>query len=745
MQRVKILKKLEYEIMKKRIITFVLLAAVSAFGAVSCQKTYQMVAPPSVSEQDESLDDEDFWGDKSKKIFVTPYGDGEMDGSSWEDAADADSFIALLSDQTDLSSTDIYVAEGVYYMSVGTVFGPSVRKDIRSVNGGYSISSTGTDISVRDTGLYETVFSGDLNRSGSADEGDCGLLSVYGGHSSFNGITFRHGYVSEQTASAKKSGAGVYVSGSPDTWAEFISCKFEGCVSAATTTSYSGGPAFHIVSGQARLKDCELRGCSGVSRGGAIRCAGTSAVLFLDRCAVHSNAVSTDWGAGLQISDGTACINNSTFCSNNTGNAGNGGEVNGGGAMLILNSTAISDDNTAAVRCESNADKASFIANSLCLNINGAPGFLLNGNSKVAVSGGHNIFNKVTGSLTVAASDLIYGGELSDFGSLEGGVYLWDASKASVSAYATASEIEGYAKNFSPAICPGIGEVFASWCGGFAVDQRGSARNPSKLLPGAYDPKLEGEAASAIRFSASVSPLGDDAVSGKIPDEFGFALANSSGSWSYVKKIVRNGEEYCASDGEMMLWDLSGAASLVVAYAPYSEMVDGVVKVSCPENQSSRTNLEAADFLFCAGTVNPATDLVDGKVSLDFAHLNTRLRVQLTVDGAAADREKITSLSVGGLKNCGECLAGDGLPAVSAVGTAVSMFPFNGESGYELITVPQKVAAGSFSVKITYDRRQYVWTSASEVSLEAGKTAEVSVNLVTTKSGAACEDSIIIR
>lgn len=715
-------------------ICLVTAAASIVLGAASCQKTYKMVAPPSVSEQDESLDDEDFWGDKSKKIFVTPYGDGEMDGSSWEDAADADFLVSALSDNTDLSSSEIYVAEGTYYMSGGSVFGPTVNKNIRSVKGGYSITSSGTDLTQRDTKAHPTVFSGDLDKDGRAGDGDCGLLSIYGGHSSFDGITFRYGHISEKTASAKKSGAGIYVDGGADTWAEFISCKFEGCTSDATTTSYAGGAAVYVVSGQARLRDCELSGCSGKSRGGAIRCNDDRAVVFLDRCSVHGNSVASEWGTGLQLSSGTACVNNSTLCSNSCGNKASGGEFNGGGAMLILNSAIISDDNTAGVRCESGTDKGSFIANSICLNLNGAPGFLLNGSNKLAVSGGHNIFSSISGDLQKAASDVICSSGLAALGSLDGnGVYVWDDTKVTVGVYATAAEIEGYAKQFSPAVCAGIGEVFAQWCGGFDVDQRGSARNPEKMLPGAYDPHLEGSSPAAVRFSLSVAPRSGEGLASAAPDALGFILTNPSGGYSYNKKIVRDGDGYKTSDGEIMLWDGKGTPVSVAAYAPYSEAADGVISISCPASQSTAENLDAADFLLCKETVDPTKDLVDGRIPLTLKHINTRITVKLTADGAEADRSKVTAVSVAGLKTSGECRIGDDSPAVTATGTATSVTTFSGDSGYELITVPQEVGAGLFSVRITYDKRQYVWTSDSEVSLGSGKTAEVAVNLAVTK------------
>ena len=713
---------------------FMTLAVISLLGAGSCQKTYQMVPPPSASSGDDDLGDEDFGGKKETAIFVTPFGEGEMNGSSWDNAIDADSFLSLLSDPTDLSKAKIYLSEGYYYMSSGSVFGPEIRKIIGAVMGGYSIMSKGTDVTARDVVNHATVFSGDVNKNNRADEGDCGLLCVYGGTSSFDGIIFRNGYINEMTASSQKSGAGVYVDGDADTWVEFVNCRFEDCVSAASTPSYTGGAAVYVKAGQARLKACELTGCSGASRGGALRCNNDKAILFLDKCSVHGNSVKYDWGSGLQLSSGTICVNNSTFCSNVVGWQGSGGTVNGGGAMLVLNSTIISDDTTAGIRCESDSRNASFFANNISLNTNGAPGFLLNGSGRVAVSGGHNIFNKVAGELQSATTDVTYDTDLKNFGSLEDGAYVWNNAKVSLATYATAAEIDGYAREFSPVICPvaEIGKVFAEWCDGFAVDGRGKARNPEKLLPGAYDPCLEGVAAKALRFSVSAVPFGGNSISS--PDSFGFILTNPKGIYSYNKKIVLIGNEYLADDGETMLWDGKGTTVTVTAYAPYAEAVDGVVPVSCPSNQATAAELTAADFVLWKGSVNPSTDLAGGKIQLNLGHLNARLIVKVTLNGVPVETSKIASLSVSGLKTEGKCNLGADDPKVVADGAPVNMFPNVGESSYELITVPQTVSTGSLSVKATFNKRQYVWASQSDVTLAPGKTSELTINISTTKS-----------
>ena len=174
-------------------------------------------------------------------------------------------------------------------------------------------------------------------------------------------------------------------------------------------------------------------------------------------------------------------------------------------------------------------------------------------------------------------------------------------------------------------------------------------------------------------------------------------------------------------------------------------MVDGSVAVSCPSNQATAAELGAADFVLWKGSVNPSPDLSDGKIQLRLGHLNTRLIVKLTLDGAPVVTSKIASLSVGGLKAEGKCDLSADSPVVVAGGASVNMFPNVGESSYELITVPQTVSAGSLSVKATYNKRQYVWASASDVTLAPGKTAELTINISTTKSASSGLMSITIK
>ena len=72
------------------------------------------------------------------------------------------------------------------------------------------------------------------------------------------------------------------------------------------------------------------------------------------------------------------------------------------------------------------------------------------------------------------------------------------------------------------------------------------------------------------------------------------------------------------------------------------------------------------------------------------------------------------------------------------------MVPYVKTDVFELVTVPQILQQGAFSVKVTYKRQQYEWVSSSDFTLEGGKTYSLTVNLVTTKSSSDTEMTITI-
>ena len=460
--------------MKNRlfIISKICMLAFMILLAQGCQEDYEMIDPPMMTDYDDDLDEEVIMQKGLESYFVTQFGEGEMDGSSWEQALDAAGFRKLLSGSIDLSKSTIYMSQGKYIMSEESGLGVIVRKDVKAIKGGYSQFSEGTDVSARDIDAYVTVISGDVNGNKQADAGDCGLLLVKKGHIAIEGVTFQYGYVSEADASATECGSGIYVSGSAsDTSIELTDCVIRDCKSGVTTSAKQGGPAVFVLSGQVRSK---------------------TAVVFMNGCLLKGNSHNGSWGNGIQMSEGHICINNTTLIEN----MGTGAALNGGGSILLTNNTIIgnANDSHGAVRCETGVGGDTKFINNLLISENpSAPSFNLNGSNFEAFSKGYNVYQRVTG-ITMSASDTAYPNQVN--GALnEEGVYVWDLNQiGSVKGYATRQAVIEVAKSFNPVASPitNLGEAFVEWIGedAFGIDQRGVTRNANKMQAGAYDAVL---------------------------------------------------------------------------------------------------------------------------------------------------------------------------------------------------------------------------------------------------------------
>lgn len=69
--------------------------------AQGCQEDYEMIDPPMMTDYDDDLDEEVIMQEGLESYFVTQFGEGDMDGSSWEQALDVAGFRKLLSGSVD--------------------------------------------------------------------------------------------------------------------------------------------------------------------------------------------------------------------------------------------------------------------------------------------------------------------------------------------------------------------------------------------------------------------------------------------------------------------------------------------------------------------------------------------------------------------------------------------------------------------------------------------------------------------
>lgn len=489
--------------MKKKISTYVvcaLMAAAAVMAMVSCQKKYEMIPPPVINGNNEFDDEEDV----KSVYFVSQFGGGEYDGTSWENSLDEAGLRDLLTNSTDLGNSTIYVSEGEYLMSDQPGAGISVKKDIMAVVGGFSMFSAGTDISVRDPEKYRTVFSGDVNHNKIADEGDCYLMGIYSGRILFDGIVFSGGYVDARTAEAglvngnqtPSSGISLFGTDPSSVVLDMVDCTVSGCdASGLSNSTYAGGAALRIMNGTTRLKNVVLEKNISNNRGGAVRLCNFNSVCYMDGCSVVDNVQPGTWGVGIQASQGHLCMNNSTLMDNMNGS---GAVINGNASFLLVNSTVILDSSTGtnagAFRTESQTGLYTYLINNVIICENGSsPSIYVNRDNPQIKSYGYNVH---TGEMVTAGSTML---NQTDMQMSVNGVrngYLWEWDASALGGYATFDQVYECVSSFNPEYScpvPELGKDFLSWMGeaSLGMDARGEARNSGKLQPGAYDVNLK--------------------------------------------------------------------------------------------------------------------------------------------------------------------------------------------------------------------------------------------------------------
>ena len=411
--------------------------------------------------------------------------DGTGDGSSWDDAMSPSTFLAKLKGGFD-PGADIYLAAGTYLV------GSSVTECLTfttgvCLHGGYAPDSKGVNTNISYPSDYETVFSGDLNGNGKADEGDMRLADVTTTIPvTFKGITFRGGYISS-TVRGERSGITVTNGGSVNM--EY--CKIENCNNTVASPSHqAGGSAIYISYGDVRMSKCIVRNNMADNRGGAIRLMkseGHTSHLYMDDCLITGNKVSGPFGGAIQVS-GTDCpvvMNNCTVANNSAASGGAG--INSPSPITLANCTFA--DNLCTVdgreghemRIESNG--LVHIINSIFVEHDGkssasSPSICVNGGSFAVVSDGYCYYSYAKGKFTSDKTDVkgigyqqLFGnGVLADNDGYPQTIALANSALKTTPLSAVQSFAVKYGVPFQ-----------------VSLDQRGMSRGSSLISPGAFE------------------------------------------------------------------------------------------------------------------------------------------------------------------------------------------------------------------------------------------------------------------
>lgn len=319
----------------------------------------------------------------AKDYYVSVDGSGEKNGFSWENA------IAF----TDMcGKINEYKDGDVFYFQGGTYYVPA---KMPTVSKGYSFigATTGTP----------TVFSGDVNGDGVANEGDASSLlfiqlATKNGDNSkhfvLKNITFTGAYVNQTKTSALR----VDNSG----WVDVQNCIFDKNISVYSKDNNYGGPACLLERSTVNFTDCKFINNESKGRGGAIKLTSDDkpkGYTTLNRCLVSGNTASS-LGSAIFFNHGQELnIINSVITENESGTEGEIGAIFSIGAedkiarrITIINSTIAGNIGGAQVLGRNNADIR--IANSIIVGDGTTPAVSLQEKPKQFLSAGYNIIGK---------------------------------------------------------------------------------------------------------------------------------------------------------------------------------------------------------------------------------------------------------------------------------------------------------------------------------------------------------------
>lgn len=212
---------------------------------------------------------------------------------------------------------------------------------------------------------------------------------------------------------------------------------------------------------------------------------------------------------------------------------------------------------------------------------------------------------------------------------------------------------------------------------------------------------------------------------------------NSDGEWKYYEED--------RITPLTMLWQNSTQLVTVTALCRNKSLTqaqfDGDFMHSIENDQSDENSLESSDFLYMPSTeINPAADLVGGKLPLIFKHLlskvdiTVKLGTEFNTTLGSTTSNPITDLKVNGTirlvkwnasTNSAFDFTGQSSESITAYHDAAGYIAGDGAESnavakYECILVPQTVNANNFTVSFNINDKPYRWVSSAAVTLVNG-------------------------
>lgn len=194
---------------------------------------------------------------------------------------------------------------------------------------------------------------------------------------------------------------------------------------------------------------------------------------------------------------------------------------------------------------------------------------------------------------------------------------------------------------------------------------------------------------------------------------------NENGSWVAYESDAENATQ------KQMLWEGSEGVNVTVTAATFSLSTTPSYSLSASADQSSDANLKTSDHLYYySNAVEPS----ESGISIPFDHIMSKLEISLTLrDEFEGLDNPITSVMLSGTSlgatyspNAATKWSGHSTAADDEVIKTCPPVAYDKDTRtatYEVILLPQTVAANTFRVTIFIGDKSYEWTSSSEVTL----------------------------
>ena len=212
--------------------------------------------------------------------------------------------------------------------------------------------------------------------------------------------------------------------------------------------------------------------------------------------------------------------------------------------------------------------------------------------------------------------------------------------------------------------------------------------------------------------------------------DYNVVMKYEYGKWVAYESDAENAPK------KLLLWEGSDLGIFVTAAtfpldgsAPYT--------VSVSDDQSTEAKLKASDYLWYFDEVSPNPN--ENVISIRFCHIMSKVKIEITLGNEYADNtDPVTSVAILNTNTQAHyapkngALFGNQSDPKAILACKTGYNPDTRTASFEVILVPQTVAAGSFGLSILVGDNTYEWFSSSaEVTL--GSNNEYTLSLTAGK------------